>query len=170
MFTHLHLHSEYSVVDSSIRLDPLIETVKKQGGESIALTDQSNLFATVKFYRAAERLGIKPIIGADVWLSNDQDPHHPFQLILLCQSQQGYKNLLELVSQSYVEGQQYDKPQLNKAWFAEHHQGLLAIASSRTSDVAQALLSENQTLAESLLDQWSSLFPDRFYLELTRTH
>src|SRR5476649_1288980 len=115
-FVHLHVHSEYSLVDGIVRIDDLVETAKKQGSKSIALTDQSNLFGMVKFYEAAIAAGIKPIIGTDVWIKNEQDPQNPYRLILLCQNEIGYRNATEIVSQSYQEGQMHGKAQIQKEW------------------------------------------------------
>jgi len=168
-FVHLHLHSEYSLVDGLIRIEDLVDEIKKDGGMAVALTDQCNLFAMVKFYQAAEAAGIKAIIGSDVWVMNEQDLSQPHRLLLLCQNDLGYRHLTELVSRSYTEGQFHDKPQIKKSWFENCTEGLIAIANAGESDIAKVLLSEQNALAENLLDEWSLRFPDRFYLEITRT-
>lgn len=169
-FVHLHMHSEYSLVDGLVRIDECIDSVAAQQGSAIAITDQCNLFAMVKFYKAAESAGIKPIIGTDIWLMNEADPTQPFRLILLCQNMLGYRNLTEIVSRSYTEGQFSDKPQIKKAWLSEKNTGLIAIASARESDIAKALLSSDAVIAEKLLEDWLAIFNDRFYLEITRTN
>ncbi len=169
VFTHLHVHSEYSIVDGLIRLDELVEAIAASQGTAVALTDQSNLFGMVKFYQAAEEAGVKAIIGTDIWVTDEADLNHPTRLILLCQNDTGYRNLTELVSRAYIEGQFGGKPQIEKAWLQKYNQGLIAIATSRESDIAKALLSENPEVAEMLLAEWSQVFPNRFYLELVRT-
>jgi len=171
-FVHLHLHSEYSLVDGLVRIDECCDAIVSQKSSAVAITDQCNLFAMVKFYQAAESAGIKPIIGTDVWLMNEADPSQPFRLILLCQNMVGYRNLTEIVSRSYVEGQFADKPQIKKAWLSEKNTGLILIASARESDIAKALLgtdSESES-AEKLVKEWFAIFNDRFYLEIIRTN
>jgi len=168
-FVHLHIHSEYSLVDGLVRIPELINSFKNQPGSMVAITDQSNLFSMVKFYQAATEAGIKPIIGADIWLMNGSDQNHPHRLILLCQNEIGYRNLTELVSRSYIEGQFNGKPQVDKEWLRQASEGLIAIASARSSDIAEALLGNHFEVAETLLEYWTLTFPDRFYLEVTRT-
>lgn len=170
-FVHLHIHSEYSLVDGLIRIDELVAAVAAMQGMAVAVTDHCNLFAMVKFYQAAEKTGIKPIIGADIWVRNEEDLKTPHRLILLCQNERGYRNLTELISRAYIEGQDSGKPQLNRQWLNQTTaQGLIAIATSEDSDVAKALLASQLQLAESLVEDWFGLFPDRFYLEITRTN
>lgn len=169
IFVHLHVHSEYSLLDGLVRIDELIQSVSDAQGSAIALTDQSNLFGMVKFYQKTESYGIKPIIGADIWITNEMDLAHPYRMILLCQNEHGYRNLTELVSRAYIEGQFHEKPQIKKSWLTSANTGLIAIASARESDIAEALLSSHPKLAENLLEEWHNIFPNRFYLEVTRT-
>ena len=100
-FIHLRLHSEYSLVDGIVRIKPLVASIAQAGMPAVAVTDQSNLFAMVKFYKAAVGCRLKPIIGVDAWLHNDQDANKPFRVILLIQNAEGYRNLTRLVSRSY---------------------------------------------------------------------
>ncbi len=104
-FVHLHLHSEFSLVDGTVRIKPLIEKALELGMPAIAITDQHNLFALVKFYRAAEAAGIKPIIGADVLVRHPDNPDQISRLVLLCRDRAGYLNLCELLSRGYTQGQ-----------------------------------------------------------------
>src|SRR5690606_38681893 len=104
-FVHLQCHSEYSIVDGLLRIKPLIQQLQQERVGAIALTDQANLFAMVKFYQAAVTAGIKPIMGSEIWLENPQNEALPYRLILLCQNEIGYRNLTRLVSKAYVEGQ-----------------------------------------------------------------
>ncbi|WP_232019626.1 DNA polymerase III subunit alpha [Candidatus Rickettsiella viridis] len=166
-FIHLHLHTEYSLSDGLLRIDELIARAVALAQPAIAITDQSNLFATIKFYQAAIKAGIKPIIGAECWIENSQFPAQPFRLILLCQNQQGYQNLIHLISRSYVEGQG-DKPILQRSWFNQYTTGLIALSGGSEGDIGQALFKEKPTQAKELLQSWLLLFPNRFYLELQR--
>lgn len=167
-FIHLRIHTEYSLIDGLPTIDDLIASCVEAKMPAIAITDQSNLFALVKFYKSALNAGIKPIMGADFWLHNDQHPKQPYRLTLLCQNNVGYKNLTQLISQVYIEGQQHDLPILQKIWLEKSTDGLIALSGGREGDVGQALLNDKKELAKQLLDDWQILFPDRFYLELQR--
>ena len=168
-FIHLRVHSEYSLVDGVVRIKPLVASVAKAGMPAVAVTDQSNLFSMVKFYRAAESGGVKPIIGVDAWLHNEADSTKPFRLVLLVQSHIGYRNLTRLVSRSYQEGQHLGVPMLQRAWLEEASEGLIVLSGGREGDVGQALLNGHRDQAERLLEHWLALFGDRYYLELIRT-
>ncbi len=168
-FVHLHLHTEYSLVDGIVRVKPLVKAVAAAGMPACAVTDQSNLFALVKFYKAALGAGVKPIIGADIWIHNELDPNQPSRLVLLCQDRAGYLNLNALISRSYIEGQHRGVPTVQKDWLREHSSGLIALSGGRAGDVGLALLAGNAALAEQMLTDWCAIFPDRYYLELQRT-
>ena len=168
-FVHLRVHSEYSLVDGVVRIKPLVKVVAEAGMPAVAVTDQGNLFAMVKFYRAALGAGVKPIVGVDLWLRNEEDANKPSRLVLLVQNGEGYRNLTQLVSRSYMEGQHLGRPMLDRAWLRGASDGLIALSGGREGDVGQALLSGNRAQAEALLDDWLGLFGDRYYLELTRT-
>lgn len=168
-FVHLHLHTEYSLVDGLIRIKPLAQQVAEAGMPAVAVTDQSNLFAMVKFYRAAQAAGVKPIVGVDVWIGGEDESESPSRLVLLCRSDQGYRNLTRLVSRSYQEGQHRGIPMLQREWLEGHCDGLIALSGGREGDVGQALLAGNETLARQRLQEWMGLFPDAYYLELQRT-
>jgi len=168
-FVHLHLHTEYSLVDGTVRIKPLMEKARELGTPAVAMTDQHNLFALVKFYRAAEAAGIKPIIGVDVLLRNPEDPEHISRLVLLCQNRQGYLNLCELLSRAYQEGQHHGNPYVRQDWVAECAEGLIALSAGREGDIGQAILNNHPNRARQLARHWMTLFPDRFYIELQRT-
>ena len=169
-FVHLHVHSEYSLVDGVARIKPLVQAVAGGGMPAVALTDQSNMFALVRFYRAALAAGVKPIAGADIWLRDPVDGQKPNRLLLLVQDRSGYRNLTELVSRSYREGQHLGIPMFEPDWFtAETARGLIALSGGRDGDVGRALVAGNRPLAEQRLDRWLGLFGDRYYLQLTRT-
>jgi DNA polymerase III subunit alpha len=166
-FIHLHLHTEYSLVDSLIRIKPLVKAVRQAEMPACAITDQNNLFGLVKFYRAALSAGIKPIIGVDVLLHNENAS--PSRLVLLCQNDTGYRNLTRLVSRSYTEGQINGLPYLRHAWFKGETEGLIALSGGREGDIGQALLGGQTQLARQRLEHYQDWFPNRFYLELQRT-
>src|SRR5690348_9149947 len=100
-FIHLRIHTEYSLSDGIVQISPLISQAVAYRMPAVAITDQSNLFATVKLYKEAISAGVKPIIGADLWLENEKQPAHPFRLTFFCQNDHGYKNLLKLISKSF---------------------------------------------------------------------
>ncbi|PVV07929.1 MAG: DNA polymerase III subunit alpha [gamma proteobacterium symbiont of Ctena orbiculata] len=168
-FVHLRVHSEYSLVDGLVRVKPLVKQVAESGMPAVALTDQSNLFALVRFYQAALAAGVKPIAGVDAWIRNPEDINTPFRLVLLVQNQVGYNNLTRLVSRSYREGQHLGRPLMDAAWLSGNTDGLIALSAGRQGDVGRALLAGNQAEAERLLNRWLELFGDRYYLELHRT-
>jgi DNA polymerase-3 subunit alpha len=168
-FIHLHLHSEFSLVDGTVRVKPLIEKALELGMPAVAITDQNNLFAMVKFYRAAVAAGIKPIIGADVLLRHPDKPDQISRLVLLCQNRTGYLNLCELLSRGYTEGQYHGIPYLRNDWIASSSEGLIALSAGREGDIGQALLNNHPNRAQDLAEDWKKLFPNRFYFEIQRT-
>ncbi len=169
-FVHLHLHTEYSLVDSTVRIPGLMQKCASLGMPAIALTDQNNLFGLVKFYRKAMAAGIKPIIGVDLCIRNDQEPGRPHTLVLLCQDNEGYRNLSMLITRSYLEGQERGVPMARRDWLnGDSCKGLIALSGGLGGDIGQALYSGHAEQAEERLVFWRSVFPERFYLELIRT-
>ncbi|HKE93799.1 MAG TPA: PHP domain-containing protein, partial [Povalibacter sp.] len=175
-FVHLHLHTEYSLVDSVVRITSegegsagLMDAVARAGMPAVALTDQSNLFAMVKFYRAAQSAGVKPVIGVDLLVHEIGERVEPSRLVLLCQNDTGYKNLTRLVSRSYLEGQRKGRATIERSWLtAQSTRGLIALSAAGEGDVGRALAGGRDADARDLLLQWLALFGDRFYLELQR--
>lgn len=152
-FVHLHVHSEYSLVDGVTRIKPLVKRVAELDMPAVALTDQSNMFALVRFYKAAIAAGVKPICGVDVWMHNPDDANKPDRLILLVQNNRGYRNLTELVSRSYREGQHLGRAMMQRDWFTPTSTaGLIALSGGREGDVGRALVGGNRQLAEQRLD------------------
>ena len=168
-FIHLRLHTEYSLVDSTIRIKPLMKAVEKSGMPAIAITDQNNFFGLVKFYKAAMGAGIKPLFGVDVLLADEQGSDTLFHAILLCQNNTGYRNLTKLISRAWQQGQVLGLPRVQRSWIAEFSAGVIMLSGGRDGDVGQALLSGNAELAERRLQEWLQAFPERYYLELQRT-
>jgi DNA polymerase-3 subunit alpha len=165
-FVHLRLHTEYSLVDGLIRIKALVKRVAEAGMPAVAVTDMSNLFALIKFYKAALGVGIKPIVGVEAWVRRGEEPA---RLVLLCQNLTGYHNLTRLVSRSFLEGQQRGVPILDHAWLAGHTDGLIALSGGREGELGRALLNDQLDQARAWLADWRALFPDRFYLEVQRT-
>ncbi len=168
-FVHLHLHSEFSLQDSTIRLKPLIAETRKRGMAAVALTDLSNLFALVKFYKVATANGIKPIFGADVWVHHGDRQETLSRLVLLCMDDSGYLNLKQLISRSFQDGQLADRPTIDVDWLADSSTGLIALSAGLEGDIGMAIKSHKPALAEEYLSEWQRIFDNRFFLELQRT-
>jgi DNA polymerase-3 subunit alpha len=167
-FIHLHVHSEYSLVDSTIRIDELVAACVAAGMPAVALTDQVNLFALVKFYKAAEKAGIKPIAGCDVWIADPADRAKPHRVTLLCQDQGGYLNLSRLISRAWADGRHGDFALIEAEWLFEANDGLIVLAG-RESEAGRLLLSGRDAAARECVREWQRHFPDRLYLELVRS-
>ena len=168
-FVHLRVHTEYSLMDGLVRIKPLIAATAAKGMPAVAVTDQSNLFCLVRFYRTALSAGIKPIAGSDLWVRNPDDANKPHRLLVLVQNKTGYLNLTGLVSRAYLHGQHLGVPQVERNWVEGAAKGLIALSGGQQGDVGDALLSGHQDRAEALLDRWLGVFGDRYYLELVRT-
>jgi DNA polymerase-3 subunit alpha len=168
-FVHLRLHTEYSLIDSVVRVPELVDAVSAAGMAAVAVTDQSNLFAMVKFYKAALAKGVKPIVGVDLLVKESGDRVAPSRITLLCQSQAGYRNVTRLVSRAYLDGQQRGVPTIDRDWLTlENLDGLIALSCAGEGDVGRALTNAREKDAERALDFWAALFPGRFYIELQR--
>jgi DNA polymerase-3 subunit alpha len=168
-FVHLRLHTEYSLIDSVVRVPELIEAVAAAGMPAVAATDQCNLFAMVKFYRAALARGVKPIVGVDLLVREPGERQQPSRITLICQNQTGYHNATRLVSRAYLEGQQRGLPLIERSWLtADTLEGLIALSCATEGDVGRALANGREEDAARALDQWLTLLPERYYMELQR--
>ena len=166
---HLRVHTEYSLIDSVVRVPELVEAVAVAGMPAVAVTDQCNLFAMVKFYRAALERGVQPIVGVDLLLREADEKQGASRLTLLCQNSDGYRNLARLVSRAYLEGQGSNGvPLIDRHWFDGNTAGLIALSGAAEGDIGRALLRERELPAQLLLDYWLERFEDRFYIELQR--
>ena len=168
-FVHLRLHSEYSLVDGLVRLKPLAQKVAELKMPAVALTDFNNFFGLVKFYKACQSNGIKPILGSEVIIQDDVEETGGSQLVLLICNDIGYKNLTELISRAYQEGQKQSTPTVKLEWLEGHSDGLIALSGGRLGEIGIALISGRKSDAENSLARLMRLFPQRFYLELQRT-
>jgi DNA polymerase-3 subunit alpha len=167
-FVHLHVHSEYSLADGIASIKDLVAAAAEQRMPAVAITDIGNTFGLIKFYRAAVAGGIKPIVGVDIWVENVADAHKPYRLVLLCQDLSGYRNLCHLLTHAYREGQHSGRPCVSRTQLYERSNGLIALSGAEEGEVGQALLSGNPSAADTLAQEYASLFPDRFYLMLQR--
>ena len=171
-FVHLKTHSEYSIVDGLVRVKALVKSAAEHQMPAVALTDQVNFYALIKFYSAAMGAGIKPICGADLWVENRQDPEEPpSRITLLAMNRLGYRNLTELIAQAYQQGQglQPEKAILKLEWIAQKSAGIIALSGAKQGEVGSSLVAGKPDLAEEQLNDWLAVFPGRFYLELQRT-
>jgi DNA polymerase III subunit alpha len=160
-FVHLHLHTEYSLTDGLVRVAPLMNTAYEAGMPAVALTDYNNLFALVKFYRAAIARGIKPIIGVDTVVTGVHPTDPLNRIVLLCQNETGYRNLTRLVTRAHLDGQRDGVPVVHYDWLTEASFGLIVLSGGRYGDVGRALLAANNALAKDHLAFWREHFPDR---------
>jgi DNA polymerase-3 subunit alpha len=168
-FVHLRVHSEYSISDGVVRIKPLAAAAREAGMPAVALTDINNVFGLIKFYNAANNTGIKPLVAADVSIPSSQPGLEPTPLVLIARNETGYRNLSELLSRAYLEGQKLGKVGVELEWLAEQSEGLIALSGARFGDVGQLLVAGKYELAKSTAERWMSIFPDAFYIELQRT-
>ncbi|MDA7553936.1 DNA polymerase III subunit alpha [Gammaproteobacteria bacterium] len=166
-FVHLHLHSEYSLVDGIIRVDELVEHSLNHGYHSVALTDLTNLFGLIGFYRSARNKGIKPIVGAEINVAKDMDSLRA-PLVLLAMNKQGYINLTKLVSKAYVEGQINGEPIVLFSWLEEFSDGIIALSGGMEGHIGNSILAGNNQLSESRVDFFKNIFKENFFIEIQR--
>ena len=172
-FVHLHLHTEYSLLDGACRIDGLMDRVKELGQSAVAITDHGVMYGCIDFYKAAKAAGVKPIIGCEVYVARrrmedrvhgiDNDPYH---LVLLCKDRTGYENLCLLVSEAFTSGF-YGKPRVDLALLEKHHEGLIALSACLAGAVPQYLMEEDYASAKEYALKLANIFgEDNFYLEL----
>ncbi|KRU22924.1 DNA polymerase III subunit alpha [Psychrobacter piscatorii] len=167
-FVHLGIHSEYSITDSIVRIKPLVKAAAADNQRALALTDLSNLYATVKFYRACLGAGIKPIIGSEVIMDNEDT-----RLTLLAMNNEGYQNITRIVSLGFTEGRadpvNHGVPVIKRSHILEHAAGVIVLLTEK-SDVGQALVGSMPEKADELLTEWQAQFGDRLYFAIKRTN
>jgi DNA polymerase-3 subunit alpha len=166
-FVHLRLHSEYSISDGIVRIDDAVERAAADGMPALAITDLANVFGMVKFYKAARAVGVKPIVGCDVWITNESERDKPHRLLLLVQSRAGFLRLSELLSRAWLENQHRGRAEMRKSWFAGASDGLIALSGAIHGEIGGALL-QDASRARQVASEWMQLFPGRYYLELQR--
>ena len=172
-FTHLHVHSEYSLLDGLTKIDKLVEAAKEQGSSAIALTDHGAMYGAFRFYKSAKAAGIKPIIGVEAYKAKksrfdqagtERDQHH---LLLLAKDNTGYKNLMKLVTKAHLEGYYY-KPRMDFEILKEHSEGIIATSGCLNADIPSLIRNDQIEEAEDVLKQYLDVFKENFYIELQR--
>lgn len=166
-FVHLRVHSEFSVVDGIVQIPDLIKQVAGYGQPAVALTDLSNIFGLIKFYKTARGKGVKPIAGCDIWVQNEADRDKPHRVLLLVRNNAGYLQLCEILTRSWLENQYAGRAEVRREWL-EGADGLIVLSGARMGDVGQALEAGRDAEARVLAQQWAARFPGAYYIELQR--
>lgn len=173
-FTHLHLHTQYSILDGASNVDQLMERVEKTGMKSVAITDHGNMYGVMHFFNAAKKKGIKPIIGCEVYVAarsrkekREKIDRAGFHLVLLAKNKTGYHNLSKIVSKGYLEGFYY-KPRVDKELLKEYREGIIASSACLGGEVPQAVLRGGKEKGREVAKEYKEIFGDDFYLELQR--
>ena len=167
-FIHLRMHSEYSVTDSTVRLDSAIKKVKEQGVGALGLTDLNNIFGGLIFYTHARKAGVKAIMGCDLIIENESDREKPYRLAVLCQNHDGYKNLCEIQTHAWLKNQYMGRGETKLQWLFDHNEGLVILSGGPEGEIAQLCLAGKKAEALALAKKMKAAFGDRFYLELQR--
>jgi DNA polymerase-3 subunit alpha len=166
-FVHLRLHTEYSVVDGMARVDDAVAAAAADGMPALAITDASNLFGAIKFYQAAREAGIQPVIGCDVWITNERNRDAAYRVTLLARNHDGYLALCALLSRAHSENHWRGRAELKREWLSGV-KGLIVLSGAERGDVGLALLSGNREQAVEIARGWSRDFPGAFYVEIQR--
>ncbi len=171
-FVHLHVHSEYSLLDGACRIEPMLDKIQRMGQDAVAITDHGVMYGALDFYIAAKSRGIKPIIGCEVYVAprsmNDKVhgiDNQRYHLVLLCKNETGYKNLIKMVSDSFTRGF-YVKPRIDKELLSRYHEGLIALSGCIFGEVSQNLINNNFAEARDIALWYKNLFGDDYYLEI----
>ena len=169
MFVHLRLHTEFSVVDSTCRIDEVIKAAAKDGQPAMAITDLNNLFGGIKFYKEGRGKGVKPVIGAELVIEGmGADPAAVSRIVVLVQNKQGYLNVSELIARAFTQNVVKNQAVVKLAWLQELGDGLICLSGAQAGPVGQALVQGDTARAYEAAMQLASIFPHRFYLELQR--
>ncbi|MGI9533336.1 MAG: DNA polymerase III subunit alpha, partial [Thermodesulfobacteriota bacterium] len=172
-FVHLHLHSQYSLLDGAIKFEELADRTKEFGMEAVAMTDHGNLFGAYEFYEKAKQSGVKPIIGCEVYVTPTLKLEKPsdgktFHLTVLCMNETGYKNLSNLVTKGYFEGF-YRRPRVDHQLLDKHNEGLIVFSGCMSSELSRALFKKDHNEAVAIASKYREIFGDRYYLEVQAT-
>lgn len=168
-FVHLRLHTEFSLIDSIVRIKPLVGALAERGMGACAITDHHSFMGLIKFYKAAQAGGVKPICGCDFQIEQKDDESKPAQFTLLAQNDVGYRSITQLISLSFQKGQKLGIPYVTYDWIKGCSEGVIVLSGAKYGDIGQALLGDKPEEAQLLLSRWLELFGDRFYIELQRT-
>lgn len=168
-FVHLRVHTEYSLTDSIIRIDDLVSRAADLGMPAVAVTESQNLFSAIKIYTTCVKLGVKPIIGAEVLVENTKNPNSPFALVLLCQNNDGYRALCAFLSKAHNQVKPDGTVLMQENWFnSSSCEGLIALSGAQQGEIGQKLLLNKRDEASVALQRLRGNFDDRFYLEVSR--
>jgi DNA polymerase-3 subunit alpha len=169
-FIHLRLHSEFSIADGLVRIDELVDAALADRQPAVALTDLANLFGMVKFYKAARGKGVKPIVGCDIWVTNEEDRDKPFRLLLLAKNRTGYLQLCELLARASLSNAHRGRAEVRVDWLEalQPGGGLIALSGFQAGDIGSALENGNAAVAERCAARWAKIFPGHFYIEVQR--
>ncbi len=166
-FVHLRLHTEYSIVDGMARVDEAVAAAAADGMPALAITDASNVFGAIKFFEAARGSGVQPIVGCDVWITNERNRDAPYRLAVLCRDRHGYLALCELLTRAHAENHWRGRAEVRREWLRNLN-GLIVLSGAEAGDVGAAVLSGHREQADELARQWARDFPDSFYIEVQR--
>ena len=170
-FVHLHCHTDYSLLDGACEISQLMKIVAEEKMPAVAMTDHGNLFGAVEFYNQAKENGVHPVIGCEVYVAqqgmkNRSESNRYNHLVLLCENQEGYKNLIQLVSSGYLDGFYY-KPRIDKDLLARHSKGIIALSACLRGDINETLMADRYQDARRLSNEYTDLFGKKnFFLEL----
>src|SRR5688572_28013874 len=168
MFTHLHLHTEYSLLDGLTRISPLMDRVKEMGQEAVAMTDHGALYGAIDFYREARQQGIKPIIGVEAYvapgsrLTRETGDKQPYHLTLLARNKTGYRNLLKIVTSAHLEGYYY-RPRMDRELLAQHGEGIIALSGCPSGELHRLVLEGFIDEAKATANWYREVFDDYYF-------
>jgi DNA polymerase-3 subunit alpha len=181
IFTHLRVHSEYSIVDGLVRIDDLVAAAAKDNQPALAVTDLANMFCMVRFYKAARGKGIKPVVGVDAWITNDDNREKPFRLLILAKNRAGYLQLCDLLSQAWLTNQYKGRAEIRVEWLealatsvstlepeVPQANALIVLSGAHFGDVGQAIENGDPDKAQRCAERWARIFPGHFYIEIQR--
>ena len=167
-FVHLRVHTEYSVVDGTLRVDEAVAAAAADHQAALAITDLSNLFGTVKFYSAARRAGVKPIIGAELCIEPEGSEKQASRIVVLVQNREGYLNLSTLLSRGWLHNAGRGHAWMKWDWLGEHGAGLIVLSGGETGPLGMALAAGDSIRARAIAERLAAAFPKRFYIEVQR--
>ncbi|HUL57523.1 MAG TPA: DNA polymerase III subunit alpha, partial [Usitatibacter sp.] len=166
-FVHLRMHTEYSVVDGMARVDDAVAAAAADGMPALAITDASNVFGAIKFFQAARGQGVQPVIGCDLWITNEKSRDTPYRVAVLCRNREGYLTLCELLTRAHAENHWRGRAEVRREWL-RGAKGLIVLSGAQAGDVGMALASGQPDVAEKLARAWGEDFPGAFYVEVQR--
>src|SRR3569832_1268159 len=169
MFVHLRLHTEFSIADGTNRIDEIVAAAARDGQPALAATDLNNLYGAIKFYKAARSAGVKPLLGAEIFLQGlAKDPSVQSRVVVLVQDRRGYLNLCELLARAWTQNVVKIQGVCKLEWLRELGEGLIVLSGAQAGPVGQALVLGDEARASEAALALAAIFPHRFYIELQR--